>query len=367
MKLTLQIKLLPSGEQAKSLLETLKKANSACNKISEIMWEQKVWNQYKVHHLVYHPLKQATGLSAQMIVRCISKTVDAYNLNRKAKRKFKPLGAITYDIRILSYKPGNIASLWSVGGRLKIPFVCHNEKFLPYIKGEADLVTKKGKWYLFQTVEVPEDNIKDVEDFIGVDFGIVNIATTSDGKIFSGAQVDRVRKKTTEIKKKLQKAGSKSAKRHLKKLSGRERRFKKITNHTIAKEIVSVAKDTRRGIAIENLKGFRVTVRKEQREQFGKWSFDELGKFIEYKAKLRGVTVVKVDPRNTSRACSECGHVSKSNRKSQSEFACQNCAFSCNADFNGALNIALRAVVNQPIVSAARSLSSDRQGQAHGL
>jgi putative transposase len=349
MKLTLQVKLLPTKEQAQSLLDTMKVSNIACNKISGVAWEKKEFNQYRLHHFVYRAIRDSSKLSAQMVVRCISKVVDAYKLDKKLKRVFRPLGAITYDVRILSYK-GSSISIWSVDGRLKIPFVCHNLKYLPYIKGEADLVHKKGKFYLFQTVEIPEDDVKDIKGFIGVDFGIISIATTSDGENFSGEQTENVRKKMAKIKKALQERGSKSAKGHLKKLSGRERRFKKITNHTISKKIISIAKDTSRGIALENLKGFngRRTVRKEQRDIFGKWSFDELGKFISYKAQLAGIPVVFVNPRNTSRMCSECGHISKSNRKSQSEFVCQCCGFSCNADLNGAKNIASGATANWP-------------------
>ncbi len=170
MKLTLQIKLLPDDKQSQSLLQTIRECNSVCNKISDIAWEKKTFNQYKLHHLVYHPLKKSSNLSAQALVRCISKVVDAYKPDKKVKRQFKSLGAITYDSRILSYK-GMTASIWSVDGRLKIPFICHNPKYLPYVKGEADLVYKKGKFFLFQTVEVPEDDMKDVEEFIGVDFG----------------------------------------------------------------------------------------------------------------------------------------------------------------------------------------------------
>ncbi len=363
MKLTLQIKLLPIKEQAQSLLETIKASNIVCNKISDVVWEKKEFNQYRLHHLVYRIIRNSSELSAQMVVRCISKVVDAYKLDRKTKRVFKSLGAITYDVRILSYKETSV-SIWSVDGRLKISFVCHNPKYLPYVKGEADLVHRKGKFYLFQTVEIPEEDVKDIEKFIGVDFGIINLATTSDGEVFSGKVVDNVRKKMTKIKKALQKKGSKSAKRHLKKLSGKERRFKKITNHTIAKNIVQVAQDTQRGIALENLKGFRVTVRRKQREQFGKWSFDELGKFISYKAQLAGIPIAFVNPRNTSRMCSECGHISKSNRKSQSEFVCQCCGFSCHADLNGAINISQRATVNLPIAVHSESLKSLSLGTA---
>ena len=365
MKLTLQIKLLPSNEQAKSLLTTLKEANVACNQISDVIWQKKVFNQFKVHHLVYHNLKKATRLSAQILIRCISKVIDTYKLDKKVQRRFKPLGAITYDTRMLSYNTEKqIVSIWSVDGRLKIPFVCHNPKYLPYIKGEADLVTKKSKFYLFQTIEVPEDDVKDVEEFIGVDFGIVQLATVSDGKNFSGKEVDNVRQKITKLKRDLQKRGSKSAKRHLKKLSGKERRFKRNTNHIISKQIVQLAKDTNRGIALENLKGFKVTVRKAQREQFGKWAFGELRNFTTYKAKLNGIPVVFVDPRNTSRTCSHCGYISKSNRKTQSEFICIQCGFSLNADLNGAINIASRASVNKPIAVHTPATISPSLGTA---
>src|SRR5205085_11817273 len=108
---------------------------------------------------------------------------------------------------------------------------------------------------------------------------LVNLASTSDEKHFSGKEVDKVRIKIHKLKKALQAKGSKNAKRHLKKLAGRERRFKRNTNHTISKQIVSLAKGTRQAIGIEDLKGFRATVRKADRERFGKWSFDQLRNF----------------------------------------------------------------------------------------
>ena len=160
MKLTLQIKLLPTQEQFTSLKNTLKEANTACNEISDTAWNKKLFNQFKLHKEVYHQIKSSFNLSAQMVVRCISKVADAYKLDKKVKREFRILGAITYDARILSYTKDGV-SLWSVDGRLKgIKFVCHNPNYLPYIKGEADLVLKKGKFYLFQTVEVPEEDVK---------------------------------------------------------------------------------------------------------------------------------------------------------------------------------------------------------------
>ena len=170
MKLTLKIKLLPTGEQANLLLDTMKEANTVCNAISDVAWEKRIFNNFKLHHQVYHNYKANFNLSSQILVRCIAKVADAYKLDKKTKREFRPLGSIGYDSRIMTYKPNNVVSLWCIGGRQKIDFVCHNPAYLPYIKGEADLVYKKGKFYLFQTVEVPEEDVEDVEEFIGVDF-----------------------------------------------------------------------------------------------------------------------------------------------------------------------------------------------------
>ena len=219
------------------------------------------------------------------------------------------------------------------------------------IRNSAKLVYRQGQFYLQAVVEVPEAHLQEAQDFLGVDLGIVSLATTSEGQVFSGQQVDAVRERYTGLKARLQKAGTKSAKRHLKKISGQEKRFKRNTNHIVSKQIVSVAKALGLGIALEELSGFKTTVRKAQREQFGKWAFGQLAAYITYKAAIAGIEVVKVDPRNTSRTCSECGHCEKLNRKSQAVFKCKRCGHSSNADLNAAKNIAARAFVNRLIVS----------------
>ncbi len=340
MKLTLQIKLLPTEKQGQSLLDTLKTANVACNKISDVAWEKKEFNQYRLHHFVYHDIRDSSKLSAQVVVRCISKVVDAYKLDRKKKRYFKPLGAITYDTRIISYsKKSQEVSIWSIDGRLMIPFVCHNPKYLPYIKGEADLVTKKGKFYLFQTVEVPEKDVKDIEDFIGVDFGINQIATLSDGTQYSSKQLDEVRNKYFKTRRSLQSKGTAGSRKCLKRLKGREARFATITNHTISKCIVEKAVISGMGIAIEDLKGTRERniVRKSQRRRHNAWSFFQLRSFLEYKSKLAGIPLIVVDRYQTSQICNVCKQLG--NRRGAS-FKCPNCGNIADADVNAAKNIA---------------------------
>jgi IS605 OrfB family transposase len=176
--------------------------------------------------------------------------------------------------------------------------------------------------------------------------------------------VDAVREHYTEKKAELQRVGSKSSKRKLRRLSGREARFKRYTNHVISKELVAAAAEgTKRALALEDLKGIRsrTTVRREQRGRLGKWAFSQLRAFIEYKAKLRGVAVLLVDPRDTSRRCSRCGHVEMANRRTQARFKCRACGFELNADLNAAMNVRWRADVNQPIVVCRRVLEFELQ------
>jgi len=349
VKLTLKIKLLPTREQVKSLHQTIKEANSCCNDISEIAWERKVFNQFKIHKEVYHTFKNKFNLTSQVLIRCISKVCDSYKVDRKVKRNFRPLGSITYDSRILTYKPNNIVSIWVTNGRIKIPFACHNHKYLPYIKGEADLVFNKGKYYLFQTVDVPDEEIKDIETFIGVDFGQTDIAVLSDGTNYNSVQLKKVRKKYSKVRASVQSKGTKGAKKLLKRLSGRERRFVSINNHTISKQIVAKAKDQHKGIAIEDLYNIRNTANpksKVQKTELNKWSFGQLRFFLTYKAKLNGVKLFAIPPAYTSKMCSDCLYIGERNGK---QFNCKNCGNKMDADYNAAKNIATwGCVVNQP-------------------
>lgn len=349
MRLTLKIKLLPTEDQGKLLLETIKLANATCNIISDIAWKNKAFNQIKLHHLCYHDIKPISSLSSQIIVRCISKVSDSYKLDKKIKRVFSATGGIAYDSRILTYKPQSIISIWCIGGRQKMPYVCHNKRYLPYIKGEADLIYKKGKFFLMQSVEVPDSEVGDVEEFIGVDFGVTDIAVTSDGVIHSSEWLTNYRDKRQKIRSSIQSKGTKGAKKLLKRLSGKEKTTGYIINHTISKSIVTSAIEQNRGIAIEDLSGIRGTSsrrNKKFRTKLGRWSFYQLRNFIEYKSKKEGVKLVVVHPRYTSKTCSICFHIGDRKNKN---FKCNNCGVNIDADFNASRNIALLgAAINKP-------------------
>jgi IS605 OrfB family transposase len=332
----------------------MEKFNEACNFISVFAYKKKTFGKIGIQKELYYEIREKYGLSAQMTVRAVGKVAESYKVDRKTLHEFDPHGAVVYDQRILSYKSADEISILTLYGRIEVGIQYGEYRKLEAnrVRGQADLIYKHGIFYLMIVVDLPDSEPIDPEGVIGVDFGIVNLATTSDDMNYSGKKCTEVRQQYTIIKAVLQKVGTYSAKKHLKKISGRERRFKKDTNHCISKEIVQTAKDTNRAIALEDLSGIRenVTVSKAVRESIGKWAFLELRNFIEYKAKLLGVPVVLVNPRNTSRECSVCGYIDKKNRKNQASFVCLECGHTENADFNAAKNIAFRAVVNLPNV-----------------
>lgn len=353
------LKLLPTREQGKALLETLERANAACNWLSALAWGEKVFGQYRLHKLAYYQVKARFRLTAQMVVRCIARVADAYKTDRKVRRDFRTRGSIAYDERILRFLGEDRVSIWTTQGRQTIPYVCGERQraLLAQRQGEVDLVYRDGWFYLNVVCQVDEPPLLEATDVLGVDLGIVNIAADSDGEIYAGGQLNGLRHRHARLRARLQGKGTRAARRLLGERSGKERRFARHTNHCISKRLVAKAEGTKRALALEDLRGIRsrITACRPQRRQQHSWAFAQLRSFIEYKARLVGVPVAIVDPRNTSRTCPRCGAVDKHNRLSQSRFLCTSCAYAGPADVVAALNLRARgrAVVNQPDFSPA--------------
>ena len=247
MKLTAQVKLVPTLEQAELLKATLERANAACNAISDYAWDHKTFGKYPLQQALYHALRNEFELTAQLVVRCLGKVADSYTLDKKTKRTFKPLGAIPYDNRILNYRqPTETVSIWVLGGRQEMSYQGgdRQRELLKRQKGESDLWYTAGEFYLLATCEIDEPTEQEVQTFLGVDGGIVNIATDSDGEVHRANHVNHVRYRHRRLRQNLQKKGTHSARRRLRKLSGQERRFARDTNHCISKRIVAKAQGT---------------------------------------------------------------------------------------------------------------------------
>lgn len=348
MKLSAQLKLLPTPDQAATLRRTLETANAACAFVSQQAWQAKTFKQFDLHHLCYRDVRARFGLSAQATVRVIAKVADSYKLDHTRQRTFRPHGGIAYDDRLLSWgMSASTVSIWTVSGRLHIPFVCgdHQRGLLPMLRGEVDLVMFRDKFFLAATCDVPEPPPQPVEGVLGVDLGVINLAVDSDGDAHSGGHVNSVRHRHRRLRQKLQAKGTRAARRKLRQLAGRERRFARDTNHRISKQLVAKAQGTRRALALEDLSGIseQATVSRRQKATLRSWAFHQLRLFVQYKAQRAGVPVLTVDPRNTSRTCPCCGHVDKRNRPTRSTFSCVACGFSGAADHVAAVNVSRRA------------------------
>jgi len=355
MKLTLQLKLLPDAEQARALLDTMRRFNQAASFAARAGFDAGVFSKPSIQKLCYRELRDRFGLSAQMAIRAIGKAAEAFARDKTICPKFRPDGAMTYDERILSFKDCHRVSILTVkAARLMIPYVFgeYQAANLARIRGQCDLIYRDGLFFLYCTIEFQEAPPVEVGDFLGIDLGIVNLAVDSEGETHSGEQVEKVRRRYGKARRGLQRKGTKSAKRILQRIRRRESRFRQHENHVISKRIVAKAKALQCGIALEELTGIRErtekTVGHRQRSRHSGWAFFQLRAFIEYKAKREGIPVTAVDPRNTSRTCSACGHCAKANRATRDGFACLHCGYSSNADLNGARNIRARAVVSPP-------------------
>ena len=342
--------LKPTVEQAAELLRTMEAFNAACDYASSVAWENREFNPVRLHRLVYYEIRARFQLPAQLAAHAIRKVTAAYKLDRKTKRTFSPHGAITFDSRVFRLLGVSVVSMTLLSGRHRIKLSIggyHAKKLKGAILGETDLCYQKdkGRFRLHFSIKETDPPESDPDGFLGVDLGIVNLAVDSDGTVFSSSSLKGVRHRHRRLRKKLQAKDTKSAKRLLVKRSKKERRFATHANHGVSKRIVSVAKGSGRGIALEDLGGIgdRITVRRTQRDTFSSWSFAELRGLIEYKARAAGVEVIPVDPRNTSRTCPNCGCIDKANRPTQERFSCVSCGFSGYADHIAARNISRRA------------------------
>lgn len=345
---------LETREEKFTLLETMERFNLACNYAAS---KGAYTSKYELQKVVYRELREKYGLGAQMSIRVISKVVEAYKRDVSKVPEFRQRGSIQYDQRNLSWKGLDRVSISTIKGRmiLKTRIGDYQKQHLhsKVVRGQADLIYRNDSFYLAVVVDAPEKTPYEPKDILGVDLGIVNIATDSTGEHFSGKKVDETRERYASLRARLQAKGTKSAKRHLKRLSGRERRFKRDVNHTVSKTLVGKAERTESLIALENLSGIRGRARvgHNQRERHSKWAFRQLRSFIEYKAKIEGVPVQVVNARNTSKTCPRCETIDSRNRPERNLFRCVRCGFSQEADYVAALNIAKRAVFNQPIVA----------------
>lgn len=381
---TIRVALRPSPEQVAILSDTLTEFTSAFNQAVEIGWRGGIKNATKLHYASYYAVKRAhPALVSDHINQARIKGAEAlrsaFLLKAKGRTVSCPISRACpprlnqHTIKIDWAK--RTTRMSTSGGRQAIPFEVptYAEKYATGDVDTADLVCRNGRWFLHITVTLPNPQAEPTGEALGVDLGLVHPAVTSGNRFLGKRHWREVEKRCFRLKRRLQAKGTKSAKRHLRHMRGKQRRFRRDCDHVLSKRIAQSVKPGS-VIAIENLVDIRKRAKTrrntEQSRRLHGWSFSQLRRFIEYKAEEWGCTVAGVDPRHTSQTCSRCGHQARNNRRSQGLFKCRECGFTLNADLNAARNIAAKYLVgvanggsgglpvNQPIAGDSSHVST---------
>jgi putative transposase len=242
-----------------------------------------------------------------------------------------------------------------------IGFRCSARTMKRKIEGKITSVTvklKAGLWYVsFATErEVPDPVHSMMGEVVALDLGIEHWAAFSDGTFLDGANAfKKYEKRLAFLQRKLaryvpfsknwRKIKDKIAKLHIKIANIRKDQTHKASS-TISKNHAVVIKEDLRLVnmmasakgTIEN-PGTNVAAKSGLNRRMQDQGWGELDRQIDYKENWLGGLLLRVDPRNTSRTCNECGHVSKDNRLTQESFVCVRCGHAANADTNAAKNI----------------------------
>ena len=336
----------PHGAQAlQALKATMREFAQACNLIAEIGFKGKLHRRYDLHHAAYNQVREQTNLPSQHVINAIAKVAEQFTRERNKQHKFKQLSSVRYDSRTLTFKRDfreatlTVCPKGRISGEVQTS-AAMREKLRTWKIGSADLIFRDGEFYLHVAVNTDAPEVSEPSGCLGVDLGVKRVAVTSDNTFHTAKRIRHKKRCFQQTRSSLQANGSRTAKRVLKRVSGRENRFIADANHCISKSIVAHAKQGGQQIVLEDLTGIRGRAKRFMTRHLHGWSFAQLRSFVEYKAAAAGVEVATVNPAYTSKGCSRCLHIGS--RSSQSNFNCAHCGLRINADLNGARSVAVR-------------------------
>ncbi|MFP8952032.1 RNA-guided endonuclease InsQ/TnpB family protein [Natrialbaceae archaeon A-arb3/5] len=355
-------------DQQTLLDRTISEWKRACNTASRVGWTTGETQTVALQQIVYDDIRDQTSLGSQhtiLAIRQAAAALDGIDALESAVSEYdtsRPTftsETITYDSRSMTVFDDDTVSLATVDKRIRCELIlpADDEGYQhQYLENESWEVTEStlskrdGDYYLHIGFRKPAPKPKtetetDAADrtVLGVDLGIVNIATTSTAYFASGRELRHRHREFERVRGNLYQKGTDSAYRTIRRMSGRESRYVRDVLHRVANDILEEATAYEcEYIVFEDLKHIRENA--PPGKQFHQWAHRQLVELVEYKASTKGMRVEFVSPENTSRRCPECGHTSGVNRTTQSQFECERCGMTANADYVGAKNIGMRFV-----------------------
>lgn len=344
------------------LEETIDHWRRGCQIATDMAWDS-CDNKRGIQSLAYDDIRNRTGLGSQHAILATHQAAEAISSSleqrEKGMRPSKPrftAPTVRYDSRTMTLFDDHSVSLTTVESRVRcdlaLPDAPDGYQFT-YLDSasweltESTLTVRDGDFFLHLGFRRPsgshEERSAENGAVLGIDLGVENLAVTSTAEFFSGRELDHERRQFERRRGRLQQTGTRSARRTLKQVGEREKRYVRDYLHRVARGIVAEArKYDCTTIAFEDLTDIRDRV--PEANWFHVWAFRRLYEYVEYKTEDLGIETVQVDPEYTSRRCSECGHTSKRNRPRRDQFRCEECGSEANADYNAAKNVGLRYV-----------------------
>ena len=355
MQRVISLTLLKRNE----LVETIQIYNQIANFHISKALEFKTISKRKLHNICYSEIRNKYPEFPSALIQCArDNAVEMLKGNKYNSYTRKRLdSSIRFDLRTFKMllESGEL-NLTTIEGRnkYKIKIPGYFMKYKDWLVKGCTLGIDKSNLKLKIIVE-GIDFTHNLTSVLGIDLGLKNLAVLSNGTFIKSNYIRKIKRKYAYLRKQLQSKGTRSAKRKLKCLSGRERRFIIDYNHSLSKKIANLCY----GItAMENLKNIRKGKKGKLFNRLrSNWSFYQLREFIKYKTEEFGNKLILVNPKYTSQKCYKCEYINKANRN-KGNFKCLNCNFSCSADLNASRNISHEAqlfceqvVVNQPNVA----------------
>lgn len=350
MKSTRAVKIKITTENPK-FQEVAENFRDAANWLSKIVHDRKKpGTAPSLHREFYATVREKFNLSSQVACSLFRHVVGTYRSMRSngewTRAVYKRLVVPVVHKRDFSVVKGKM-KFWKV----KVDF-----KTRPIPNGEwRDSKLKKvgNNWWLILIVGVDVPDKKQNGNIVGVDLGqkntLVAVEPKSNKTLYvDGGSLEHRRLCIRQTRKKVASVGTRSAKRLLRRMDGREKAVTQELMHVASKRLVAFAKSVdAKVIAVEDLNGVRkVNTSKKQRARNHRWPYALLQFFIGYKSEAEGIALEFVDPAYTSQGCSKCGHTEKSNRNGL-VFRCKSCNWRDHADRNGACNIASRSILQR--------------------
>ena len=375
-----------SDKEVSAVVETRKQYARAFNMSTECLINNSSTSKRFLHKVQYERIKGECPALPTGLIQCARdvavEAVKTWNVKKtKLKQKhpkkagrmkrpsMKEKCTMRYDVRTVTLR-GSQLTFSTCDKRIKT-IISIPEFFTERypdsdgwkLKGANIGMDRKGRVFVNLIWECPDPVIEENNDgkIVGLDRGVYNIVTTSEGDHYGAKDARRVKRKYNHVRSELQEKGTRSAKRKLKAISGCEKRFVQDQNHCISKKLANIDEDVSVYV-LENLSSMNMLKlkgksNKTMRKWLSNWSYSDLEAKLSYKCQRNGIRVEFVDARYTSQKCSVCKTIDKASRNG-SRYTCRHCGSRMHADTNAAINIrdnyitrviqSGQAAVNQP-------------------